>query len=29
MKEYGVKKHRVVATTGIREAENREYVLEQ
>lgn len=29
MKEYGVKKHRVVATTGIREAENRGYVLEQ
>lgn len=29
MKEYGVKKYRAVSTSGIREAENREYVLEQ
>lgn len=29
MKEYGVKKYKAVATSGIREADNREYVLEQ
>lgn len=29
MKEYGVRKYRAVSTSGIREAENREYVLEQ
>ncbi len=29
MKEYDIKRYRAVATTGVREACNREYVLEQ